>query len=260
MIKVASIQTDIIWEDSASNKIYYDLLLKDFQQVDLIIFPEMFTTGFSMNHHKIAEKPYGETVSWMQSHAQSLNTCIVGSIAINENNQFYNRLYVVKPNEIKYYDKRYLFSMASEDKSYSKGKKSLIFEINGWKINPLICYDLRFPLWSRNKFSNSSYKYDILIYIANWPSVRTFAWNNLLSARAIENSAYVFGVNRIGTDGNKNQYNGSSRTFDFKGERLDNFKINEPQISIHSLHKKELNNYRTKFPVLKDADNFTFQL
>ena len=149
---------------------------------------------------------------------KSLNTCIIGSIAVKEKNKFYNRLYVIKPDEIKHYDKRYLFSMAQEDKNYSKGNKNLIFEINGWKINPLICYDLRFPLWSRNKFSNNSYKYDILIYVANWPAARTNAWTNLLSARAIENSAYVIGVNRIGKDGNNIQYNGSSRIFDFKGK------------------------------------------
>ena len=259
MLKIASIQTDIIWENSVRNKIHYDDLLKEIQQVDLIIFPEMFTTGFSMNQKKIAEKPDGETVFWMQQHAKTLNTCIIGSIAVNENNHFYNRLYVIKPNEIKYYDKRYLFSIALEDENYSKGNKNLIFEINGWKINPLICYDLRFPLWSRNKFSNNSYKYDMLIYVANWPAARTIAWTNLLSARAIENSAYVIGVNRIGKDGNKIQYNGSSRIFDFKGERLDKFEINQSKIAINSFHKKDLNKYREKFPVLKDADDFTFQ-
>ena len=259
MLKIASIQTDIIWENAVSNKIHYDYLLKGIEQVDLIVFPEMFTTGFSMNQKQIAEKPDGETVSWMQNHAKSLNTCIIGSIAVKEKNQFYNRLYVIKSNEIKYYDKRYLFSMALEDKNYSKGNKNLIFEINGWKINPLICYDLRFPLWSRNKFSNNCYKYDILIYVANWPAGRTNAWTNLLSARAIENSAYVVGVNRTGMDGNKIQYNGSSRIFDFKGERLDNFKNNQAKISINNFDKNKLNDYREKFPVLKDADDFTFQ-
>ena len=259
MIKVASIQTDIIWENSLSNRIHYDHLLKNIQQVDLIVFPEMFTTGFSMNQQKIAEKTDGETISWMQSHAKSLNTCIIGSIAIQDNNHFYNRLYVVNPDEIKYYDKRYLFSMALEDKNYSKGNKNLIFEIKGWKINPLICYDLRFPLWSRNKFSNNSYKYDMLIYVANWPAARISAWANLLSARAIENSAYVIGVNRIGLDGKNNLYNGSSRIFNFKGERLDNFKNNQAKISINTFDKNKLNDYREKFPVLKDADDFTFQ-
>ena len=259
MINVASIQTDIIWENDVNNKIHYDYLLKDIRQVDLIIFPEMFTTGFSMNQKKIAEKPYGKTVSWMQDHAKSLNTCIIGSIAVKEKNKFYNRLYVIKPDKIKHYDKRYLFSMVQEDKNYSKGNKNLIFEINGWKINPLICYDLRFPLWSRNKFSNNSYKYDILIYVANWPASRADAWTNLLSARAIENSSYVIGVNRIGKDGNNIQYNGSSRIFDFKGKRLDNFEINHPKIAYNTFHKEDLNKYREKFPVIKDADDFIFQ-
>ena len=207
MIKIASIQTNIVWENPKANKLEYDKIFQSIEAVDLIVLPEMFTTGFSMKTENIAENNSGDTLLWLQEHSNSLDTCILGSIPIKENNKFFNRLYVVKPNEIRYYDKRYLFSMALEDENYSKGNKNLIFEINGWKINPLICYDLRFPLWSRNKFSNNSYKYDMLIYVANWPAARTSAWTNLLSARAIENSAYVIGVNRIGKDGNKIQYN-----------------------------------------------------
>ena len=256
MLKIASIQTDIIWENSVRNKIHYDDLLKEIQQVDLIIFPEMFTTGFSMNQKKIAEKPDGETVFWMQQHAKTLNTCIIGSIAVNENNHFYNRLYVIKPNEIKYYDKRYLFSMAQEDRYYSRGEKELVFELKGWKIKPLICYDLRFPLWSKNKYKNNEFEYDILVYVANWPAVRSNAWTSLLKARAIENMSYVIGVNRIGQDANEIKYNGSSRVYDFKGERMDDFMENRPRVQINNLDKSELDSFRNKFPVLKDADDF----
>ena len=168
-MKIASIQTDIIWENSVANKVYYDHLLKNIQQIDLIVFPEMFTTGFSTNNHEIAELAEGDTLKWMQEHARNLKTCIIGSVAVKQGNNLYNRLYVVKANEVKFYDKRYLFSMAGEDKIFTKGKKELIFDINGWKIKPLICYDLRFPVWSKNKVIEKNHQYDILIYIANWP-------------------------------------------------------------------------------------------
>ncbi|MDG1439310.1 MAG: amidohydrolase [Flavobacteriales bacterium] len=257
-MKIASIQTDIIWENSVANKVYYDHLLKNIQQIDLIVFPEMFTTGFSTNNHEIAELAQGDTLKWMQEHARNLKTCIIGSVAVKQGNNLYNRLYVVKANEVKFYDKRYLFSMAGEDKTFTKGKKELIFDINSWKIKPLICYDLRFPVWSKNKVVEKNHQYDILIYIANWPQKRSAAWTSLLRARAIENSSYVVGVNRLGIDGNNIKYDGSSRVFDFKGKRLDSFKKNKSKIAISSFSKTALNDYRKKFPVLSDADNFTF--
>jgi len=260
MIKTASIQTNILWEDPKTNKLEYDKLFQALETVDLIILPEMFTTGFSMMANKIAENNSGETLSWMQRHSRNLDACIVGSLPIKENNKFYNRLYVVKPNKVQYYDKRYLFSMAEEDKYYSKGGKELIFEIKGWKIKPLICYDLRFPLWSKNKYKNKEFDYDILIYVANWPAVRSDAWTSLLKARAIENTSYVFGVNRIGQDANEINYNGSSRVYDFKGERIDDFKKNTPRVQINTLAKSELDLFRNKFPVLKDADDFNLLL
>ena len=258
MIKIASIQTNIIWENPKANKLEYDKLFQSLDTADLIILPEMFTTGFSMRAENIAENNSGETLFWLQEHSKSLDACILGSLPIKENNKFFNRLYVIKPNKIQYYDKRYLFSMAKEDKYYSKGEKELVFELKGWKIKPLICYDLRFPLWSKNKYKNNEFDYDILVYVANWPAVRSNAWTSLLKARAIENISYVVGVNRIGKDANEIKYNGSSRVYDFKGKRMDNFKNNIPSIQINNLVKSELISFRNKFPVLKDADDFNF--
>jgi len=258
MIKTASIQTNIFWENPKANKLEYDKLFQSLETVDLIILPEMFTTGFSMKTEIIAENNSGDTLFWLQEHSKSLDTCILGSLPIKENNQFFNRLYVVKPNEILYYDKRYLFSMAQEDRYYSKGEKELVFELKGWKIKPLICYDLRFPLWSKNKYKNNEFDYDILVYVANWPAVRSNAWTSLLKARAIENLSYVIGVNRIGQDANEIKYNGTSRVYDFKGERMDDFMDNMPRVQINKLVKSELDSFRNKFPVLKDADDFNF--
>ena len=256
MIKIASIQTNIIWENPKANKLEYDKLFQSLEPVDLIILPEMFTTGFSMKTENIAENNSGNTLFWLQEHSKTLDTCILGSLPIRESNKFFNRLYVVKPNEILYYDKRYLFSMAQEDKYYSKGKKELVFELKGWKIKPLICYDLRFPLWSKNKYNNNEFDYDILVYVANWPAVRSKAWTSLLKARAIENMSYVVGVNRIGQDANEIKYNGSSRVYNFKGDRMDDFKDNMPRVQVNNLVKSKLDSFRNKFPVLKDADDF----
>lgn len=146
--------------------------------------------------------------------------------------------------------------MAYEDRHYSKGGKELVFELKGWKIKPLICYDLRFPLWSKNKYKNNEFNYDILVYVANWPAVRSNAWKSLLKARAIENMSYVVGVNRIGQDANEIKYNGNSRVYDFKGERMDDFMENMPRVQINNFDKNELDSFRNKFPVLKDADDF----
>ena len=260
MIKIASIQTNIVWENPKANKLEYDKIFQSIEPADLIVLPEMFTTGFSMNTENIAENNSGDTLLWLQEHSKSLDTCILGSIPIKENNKFFNRLYAVKPNEIRYYDKRYLFSMAQEDRYYSRGEKELVFELKGWKIKPLICYDLRFPLWSKNKYKNNEFEYDILVYVANWPAVRSNAWTSLLKARAIENMSYVIGVNRIGQDANEIKYNGSSRVYDFKGERMDDFMENRPRVQINNLDKSELDSFRNKFPVLKDADDFNFVL
>ena len=259
-MNIIAIQSDIFWENPKENKSVLEKTLANYKNYDLIILPEMFTTGFSMNPIKIAEPHLGESCLWMQQQAQKCNSTLIGSIPIFENGKYYNRLYVASKDYISYYDKRHLFSMADENIHYSPGNSDLIININGWKIKPLICYDLRFPVWSRNKQNNGIYDYDILIYIANWPQVRINAWVDLLKARAIENLAYVVGVNRIGKDGNGVQYNGSSRVFNFKGERIDEFLENEFKIQKTQFDNTKLMKFRNNFPALKDADEFNLTL
>ena len=256
-MNITGLQCDISWEKTKNNLKLLEKIFSDLEKTDLIVLPEMFATGFSMNVKKIAEPVFGETFKWMQKMAISLNTTIVGSIPTYEHNMFYNRLYVISSEKYRYYDKRHLFTMAGENNMYAKGNSKLIFEVKNFKICPLICYDLRFPLWSRNKTQEGEYDYDILIYIANWPSSRSSAWIDLLKARAIENLSYVVGINRFGSDGNGIQYNGSSRFYNFLGERMDHFKNDMLCIQQINLDKKELYDFRAKFPVLNDADNFT---
>ena len=259
-MNIIAIQLDIFWEDPEKNKSALEKILVNCKNYDLIILPEMFTTGFSMNPIKIAEPHLGISCLWMQQQAKKCNTTLIGSIPIFENGKYYNRLYVASKDDIPYYDKRHLFSMADENIHYYPGNKDLIITIKGWKIKPLICYDLRFPVWSRNRYKNGTYDYDIMIFIANWPKVRVNAWIELLKARAIENLSHVVGVNRIGQDGNGVQYNGCSRVFNFKGERMDDFIENEFRIQKIQFEKEELTHFRNNFPALKDADEFNLKI
>ncbi len=257
ILNITAIQSDIFWESPKKNINFLEKVLLDIVSTDLIVLPEMFTTGFSMNADKISEPKFGDTFQWMKKMAKELDTTILGSIPTVDNNKFYNRLYVVSTKNFYHYDKRHLFSMAKENIAYSPGKSELIIELKDFKIKFLICYDLRFPVWSRNRVIDNSYDYDLLIYIANWPSLRSNAWIDLLKARAIENLSYVIGLNRVGSDGNGVKYNGSSRAFDFKGDRLDEFKDDIFYIQHISLDKKRLNEFRRKFPALNDADKFS---
>lgn len=250
---------DIYWEDIDRNLDQLTEKISSLPSSDLVILPEMFTTGFTMNAKKVAEKKEGKTLSWMKKMSNYHGFMIIGSIPVNDENRFYNRLYAVHKDDIQYYDKRHLFTMANEDKTYCAGEKSIVIDYKGWKIMPLICYDLRFPVWSRNKLEGEKYKYDILIYIANWPAKRSSAWVDLLKARAIENSAFTFGVNRVGTDGNDIIYDGQSRIFDYKGQRLDQFESGKKMFYQIECNKSELNDFRKKFPVLQDADSFTMR-
>ena len=258
-MKITSIQTDIYWENIDGNLDQLTKIFKTIPPSDLVILPEMFTTGFTMNAQKVAEKKEDKTLSWMKKMSNHYGVMIMGSIPIIEKKHYYNRLFVVHNDQIDYYDKRHLFSMANEDQTYSSGSSSIIIEFKGWKIMPLICYDLRFPVWSRNHIKDKKYKYDILIYVANWPAKRSSAWVDLLKARAIENSCYTFGVNRVGTDGNLVHYNGQSRTFDFLGNRMDQFELDKTMIDQTICEKSKLNEFRKKFPVLQDADTFTLK-
>ena len=251
-MKIALIQTSLTWENPTENRSHLSQKINGFMEdVDLIVLPEMFSSGFTMNPKEVAEKMDGETILWLQHLAKAKNCAITGSLVIEENGNYYNRLVFVYPNgEIKSYDKRHLFTMAGEDKVYIAGKEKLIIEYNGFRICPLICYDLRFPVFSRNVE-----QYDVLLYVANWPKPRVNAWDILLKARAVENMSYVIGVNRVGTDNNNHEYVGHSQVVDFLGNY-----VLQPQESegvfIFELDKKQLTATRGKLAFLDDRDNF----
>ncbi|MFP4042117.1 MAG: amidohydrolase [Bacteroidales bacterium] len=252
-MKVTIVQTDIIWENAKKN---LELLTKKLdslkQQTDLIVLPEMFTTGFSMTPERLAEKPVGKTQQWMEKIAKDQDAAILGSLIIQEGSNYYNRMISQLPDgEFFTYDKRHLFRMGEENNHYTAGSKRVIFNYKEWRIHPLICYDLRFPVWSRNRGD-----YDLLIYVANWPESRRHVWKTLLVARALENQVYVVGVNRIGKDGQNISYAGDSMIIDPKGRIISETKPNEENIETRELSLKSLNEFREKFPVGKDADYF----
>ncbi len=251
-MKIALIQSSLSWETPKANRNYFEEKINAItEKIDLIVLPEMFSTGFTMNPSVVAETMEGETVLWLQSLAKAKKAAITGSIVIKENDNFYNRLVFVFPSgEIQFYDKRHLFTLAGEDKIYTAGEEKLIVEYLGWKICPLICYDLRFPVFARNVE-----EYDVLLYVANWPKVRIQAWDILLKARSVENLCYTIGVNRVGFDDNNFEYNGHSQAVDFLGNS-----VLEPQetegIFIVELNKEKLVETRNKLGFLNDRDVF----
>lgn len=252
-LKIVCVQTDIVWENAEANIKKYNLLIDRISDdADLIILPEMFATGFSMNPIFCAETMNGLSVKWMKRIAIEKQVAIMGTLAIKEGEQFFNRLVFAHPNgAIEINDKRHLFSYGGEDKVYSSGVKRIIINYKGWKICPLICYDLRFPVWSRN-----DNKYDVLVYVANWPKPRIFAWDTLLKARAIENMCYTIGVNRVGVDRNKLEYTGRTQTIDSLGNIIaDSVEEKEMVVEV-TLDKNELISTRNKFRFLNDKDSF----
>lgn len=254
-LHVALIQKDLVWQNAKENRLNLDEMFSEINPVDLIVLPEMFTTGFSMEPKSIAETMNGETVLWMQNKARELEVAIVGSIIIKEEDKYYNRMLFVHPTgKIESYDKRHAFTLAGEDKEYTPGNKKLLVDFKGWKICPLICYDLRFPVWSRNV----EY-YDVLIYAANWPKPRINAWNTLLKARAIENMSYCIGVNRVGVDANGHEYSGNSIAIDYLGNALTEMTEDKEVIIYATLHKNEMIKTREKLPFLNDKDQFKIQ-
>ncbi len=256
-LSVCIIQTDLFWENPQKNIENISAKLSGIESnIDLVVLPEMFTTGFSLTPAHLAETMNGKTVSWLKSKANEINAAITGSIVINDNGKFYNRLIWMSPDgNYSYYDKRHLFRMAGEHEKYSSGNKQIIVKHKQWRIKPLICYDLRFPVWSRNKND-----YDILIYIANWPAKRRTTWLALLKARAIENQSYVIAVNRIGVDGNELKYSGDSIIFNPLGEQISKSKTNEEFIDIVELPLDSMEMYRRNFPISLDADDFNIVL
>lgn len=253
-LRITIIQTALHWQDAAANRaMFSEKLAAAAPATDLIVLPEMFTTGFSMDAAGLAEEAEGPTLQWMQEEAVRYSAVLTGSVMVKEGDSYYNRLFWVRPDGThEHYDKRHLFRMAKEHHSYTPGKEKLLVELKGWNICPLVCYDLRFPVWSRN--TNS--QYDLLLYVANWPKPRANAWSTLLQARAIENLSYVVGVNRVGTDGNGHPYTGDSAIIHPKGHKL--LQTTEVE-GIHTitLSKQELTDFREAFPAHLDADDFT---
>ncbi|MBW1778295.1 MAG: amidohydrolase [Deltaproteobacteria bacterium] len=245
------IQPEPVWEDISANLDLFDRLTAQIQDpTDLILLPEMFTTGFTMNAEKLAQDMAGSGVQWLKETAGRKNADVAGSLIIREKDRFYNRLVWAKPDGSLFcYDKRHLFRMAGEDRFYAAGEDRLTVQLQGWRIRPFICYDLRFPVWCRNRQN----AYDAAVFVANWPRTRSDHWKSLLTARAIENQCYVVGVNRVGKDGNGLEYSGDSAVIDPTGKRLFQ-KAGEPVIARLTLSREVLMEYRNAFPAWMDAD------
>jgi predicted amidohydrolase len=251
-LSVTLIQTELDWENIPANLKRFDRILDAVaEDTHLVVLPEMFTTGFSMNAEKLAEDMQGSGVRWMRAKAREMNVDLVGSLIITEENRYFNRLCWVKPDgTLTHYDKRHLFRMAGEHHHYAGGDKTITVQLHGWNIRPFICYDLRFPAWTRNRGK----EYDLTLFIANWPARRAAHWKVLLQARAVENLSYVIGVNRIGTDGNGLYYSGDSSVVDPSGEIL---YCNGHAFKAYttSLNYELLQQYRRDFPAWKDMDD-----
>lgn len=253
-LRITMIQAHIIWEDKEENLSYYGELLRRVSgRTDLAVLPETFSTGFSMQVEKLADPMDGQTVSLIKEWAKKYKMAVTGSFIAKEEDKFYNRAFFITPEgEAHYYDKRHLFRMANEDKHFSAGDKRLVVAYKGWKIGLQVCYDLRFPVWSRSVNN----EYDLLIYVANWPEARKKAWTALLRARAIENMAYVCGVNRVGIDGKGFVFSGESRIYDARGKKLVDAGKGDEISCTCTLSKEDLDTFRAKFPAWKDADAF----
>jgi len=257
-LTITLIQTDLAWEDKTANLDRLEHKIRSLKErTEIVVLPEMFSTGFSMKPEQFAETMDGETVEWMKRIAAERKIVLTGSLIIKDGEHYHNRLIWMLPNgEYGVYDKRHTFGYAGEDKYYTKGSKRLIASVKGWKINLQVCYDLRFPVWARQSPIAEDAEYDVLIYVANWPERRSHAWKTLLCARAIENQSYVIGVNRVGNDGNNVYHSGESMVIDPLGEVLYHVKDVEDVFTI-TLDKTHLQAIRDKFPFLKDGDDFT---
>jgi len=254
-LELALIQTELAWQEPAANRAHFQALLDQARGTDLVVLPEMFSTGFSMHSAELAEAEDGPTTAWLREQARRINAVVCGSLIIQAADGSYrNRLLWARPDgSLAHYDKRHLFRMAGEHKHYAAGEQQLLLELNGWRIRPLICYDLRFPVWSRDPHST-----DLLLYTANWPAARRQHWNRLLPARAIENLCYVAAVNRIGQDGKGHAYSGDSQVLDFQGDSLLQAGA-EAGVFRVLLSAAQLAAYRQRFPADQDADPFTLQ-
>lgn len=256
-LTITLIQSNLFWEDKKANLEMFQQKIESIQEKTVIvILPEMFNTGFSMKPELFAEKMDGETVNWMKRISAEKKIILTGSLMVEEDGKYFNRLIWMLPNgDFGTYDKRHLFAYADEHAHYSSGNKKLVASVKGWRINLQVCYDLRFPVWARQPAGDLENKYDLLINVANWPEKRSLAWETLLRARAIENQCFVAGVNRVGEDGNKIQYNGGSTIIDPLGEIIYQ-KNNEEDVFTFTLEKEKVTDTRNRFPFWRDADFF----
>jgi predicted amidohydrolase len=256
-LRISLIQADLAWEDKSSNLAMFEEKISRLKGLtEVVVLPEMFSTGFSMNAKELAEPMSGATIAWMKKLAVENRVIITGSVIIEDEGKYFNRLVWMLPNaQYGCYDKRHLFAFAGEHNYYSGGNKKLIASVKGWKVNLMVCYDLRFPAWSRQQPVEGEAAYDVLIYVANWPEKRNHAWKTLLQARAIENQCYVVGVNRVGDDGKGIHYSGDSMVVDPLGEILYT-KTGSEDIYTVSLSRTHLSDVRQRLPFLKDADRF----
>jgi len=259
-LRISLVQGATRWHDPAGNRAYYgDLIASLHGLTDLVLLPETFTSGFSNDAIDQAEGADGPTLAWMRDQARALDAAVTGSVQVRDGDEVFNRLYFVTPDGgMQKYDKRHLFRYAKEHERYAAGRQRLTVEWRGWRICPLVCYDLRFPVFSRNRFDverKAGLDYDLLLYVANWPSARSYPWKTLLRARAIENLCFVAGLNRVGTDGNGLHYSGDSAVIDFLGHPLSECADREV-VSTTTLPAAELLAHRERFPAMLDGDQF----
>jgi predicted amidohydrolase len=261
-LKVVLVQSDIVWEDIPANlSAFSQKLGKIHHQPDLIVLPEMFSTGFTMNVEKCAETISGSALGWMKHKAQEINCTIAGSLLIADEGKYYNRMFWVKPNgSFHFYNKRHLFSMANEQHRISQGRDKRITNLKGWNFSLQICYDLRFPVWSKNNLTNGKFDYDVLVYVANWPEVRSHAYKTLLTARAIENQCYVIWINRIGYDNNRVYHSGDSMVIDPSGKIIGQAASGKEEALSVTLSGSALTDFRDKFRFSADWDRFSIQI
>ena len=257
-LKINLVQADLIWEQPEKNLQNFDQKLSGLRgQQHLVVLPEMFNTGFTMNGKDFAEEPGGKAFQWMKTKSAELDCVITGSILCKENGEYYNRLVWMRPDgSYEIYNKRHLFRFGNEHQHFVPGTSKLIVEINGWHVCPLICYDLRFPVWAKNTYREGHFEYDLLLYVANWPERRKHHWKALLQARAIENLSYTAGLNRIGTDGIGTTHSGNSIVFSPRGELIIEAPEHKEENTIVTLSAKELLDYRERFNVGLDWDEF----
>ncbi|MFN8251077.1 MAG: nitrilase family protein [Ferruginibacter sp.] len=257
ILTITTIQTSLYWEDKRANlQMLEEKVFSIPEKTEIVVLPEMFSTGFSMQPGLFAEDMEGETIEWMRRVSRERGVILTGSFIAEDAGNYFNRLVWMLPNgQLGVYDKRHLFAYGSEDQHYQAGNKRLIASVKGWKINLQVCYDLRFPVWARQQSSESGAEYDVLIYVANWPEKRSHAWKTLLCARAIENQCYVIGVNRVGNDGNNIYHSGNTLVIDPLGQVLYHM-ADEEDVNTITLSKDKLEEVRSRFPFLNDADSF----